>query len=269
MNLSPPIRVGKRSMLCFHIITLFPDYFEAPLKTGLFKKAIEKGIIKVITYDLRNYSLDKHRKVDDLPFGGGAGMVLMPEPVARAIDHVKENYPDAYVINLSPSGRKFDFRIARELSEKKNICLLCGRYEGIDERIAEHMCDDEISIGDYILHAGETAALVLIDALSRLQEGFMTSPESKHIDSFSEKGLLSFPQYTRPRIFRGWKVPEVLFSGNHEEIRKWKKKQSLLRTFTRRPDLINYEKLDEEERKILQEIKQMMEGKDGHRKGES
>lgn len=254
----------------FHIVTIFPQFFFCPLSTGLFGKAVERGIIKVFLYDVRAYAPPPHHVVDDVPYGGGAGMVMKPGPVAEAIDEIKTKAPDVHIINLSPRGCRLDQKKVEELAEEEELCIICSRYEGIDERIVRHMCHEEISIGDYVLHAGETAALVLIDAISRLQPGFIGRPQSRDIDSFSSKGILSFPQYTRPAEFRGWRVPDVLLSGNHRLIERWRRKQALLTTFLRRPDLLREANLDNEDLELLDEIRRELghrEDSHGHHKG--
>jgi len=218
----------------FDIITIFPDFFTTPLKYGIISKAIEKKIIKITLHNLRDYSNDKHNKVDDRPFGGGAGMVFMVEPIYNALKKIKGN--DSYTILLSPSGKLFNQKKAKELSLKKNIIIICPRYEGVDERVKEFV-DEEISIGDYILTGGETAALVLIETISRYIKGVVGREESVKNESF-ENGLLDYPQYTQPRDFMGRKVPEVLLSGNHKLIEEWRKKKAYELTLKKRKDLI-------------------------------
>ncbi len=218
----------------FDIITIFPDFFTTPLKYGVISKAIEKGIIKVNIHNLRDYSTDKHKKVDDRPFGGGAGMVFMIEPVYNALKALKDKH--SHTILLSPSGELFKQKKAKELSLKKKIIIICPRYEGIDERVKAFV-DDEISIGDYILTGGETAALVLIEAISRYVKGVVGKEESIKNESF-ENGVFDYPQYTQPREFLGMKVPDVLLSGNHKLIEEWRKKKAYELTIKRRKDLI-------------------------------
>ncbi len=218
----------------FDIITIFPDFFTTPLKYGVISKAIEKGILKINVHDLRDYSGNKHRKIDDRPFGGGAGMVFMVEPIYNALSSLKTK--NSHIILLTPSGKLFNQKRARELSEKDNIILICPRYEGIDERVKEFV-NEEISIGDYILTGGETAAFVLIEAISRYVKGVVGKEESVKNESF-ENGIFDYPQYTQPREFKGMKVPEVLLSGNHKKIEEWRKKKALELTIKRRGGLI-------------------------------
>jgi len=226
-----------------HILTLFPEMFQGPFNTGLFKKACENGLVKLDIRNIRDYSRDKHRTVDDYPYGGGAGMVMKPEPVFAAVESVKaeigadNNNVACPVVLLSAGGRQFNQQSAADLAKHEHLILICGEYEGIDERVCEHLTTDEISIGDYILTGGELPAMVLINAVSRLLPGFLGSAESLVSESYSN-GLLEYPQYTRPPVFRGWAVPEVLLSGNHAEVDKWRRQQSVVRTLQRRPDLL-------------------------------
>jgi len=221
------------------ILTLFPQLFEQPFKTGIFQRAIDNGLVEVNIYNIRDYTHDKHNVADDYPYGGGAGMVLKPEPIFEAVEDIqkgldkKEEKPA--IILLTPQGRPFSQAIAQELSDKKHLILICGHYEGIDERVREHLATDEISIGDYVLSGGEPAALVVVDALTRLIPGVLGSEESIKDDSHSN-GLLEYPQYTRPAVFREWQVPDVLLSGNHARIAEWRRRQSILRTLKRRKD---------------------------------
>ncbi|AEH44527.1 tRNA (guanine-N1)-methyltransferase [Thermodesulfatator indicus DSM 15286] len=236
----------------YDIITIFPEYFESPLEVGAIKKAREKGLITVNLLNLRDFAFDKHKMVDDRPFGGGEGMVFKPEPLYRAIQKVKEEgHP--YVVYLSPQGRVLNQEIVKELYEKDHLLLICGRYEGIDERIREHFIDDEISIGDYVVFGGEVAALVIIEAVSRLVPGVVGKRDSVEKESFSQ-GLLKYPQYTRPRDFMGYQVPEVLLSGDHARIEVWRRRKSLEATLKRRPDLLKKAKLTPEDEKILKEF---------------
>jgi len=237
----------------FDIITLLPQIFESAFNAGVLKKGIEKGLIEIRIHNLRDYATDKHRQVDDRPFGGGEGMVLKPEPLFRAVEEIRKD-ASTQVILLSPQGRRFDHKLAEVLSGFSQIILICGRYEGVDERVREYLITDEISIGDYVLSGGEYAALVIIDAISRFIPGVVGKQESVKKDSFSI-GLLDYPQYTRPREFRGLKVPDVLLSGNHKKIALWRKKKSLEITLRKRPDLLKQKKLDEEEKKLLNDIK--------------
>jgi len=220
------------------ILTLFPDMFEGPFSQSILKRAKEKGVVTICLHDIRDYSKDKHKTVDDYPFGGGAGMVMMIEPVARCIETLKERTNYDEVIYMSPDGELLTQKVANRLSGLNNIILLCGHYKGIDERIREHLITREISIGNYVLSGGELAAAVLTDAVVRLMPGVLNDETSALSDSFQDD-LISPPVYTRPSDFRGWKVPDVLLSGNEKEIVKWKHEQSVERTRQRRPDLLN------------------------------
>ncbi|MBN1643228.1 MAG: tRNA (guanosine(37)-N1)-methyltransferase TrmD [Dehalococcoidales bacterium] len=221
------------------ILTLFPEMFEGPFKCGLFQKAVASGVVKVDIRNIRDYTHDKHHTTDDYPYGGGAGMVMKPEPIFEAVEAIKAGIPAGEkvpVILLTPQGRVLSQEIAKELTQFNYMIFICGQYEGIDERIREHIVTDEISIGDYILSGGELAAMVVINTVGRLLPGFLGSPESLFSESHTD-GLLEYPQYTRPQEFRGWPVPEVLLSGNHAQIAKWRQEQSEIRTETRRPDM--------------------------------
>jgi len=225
-------------MLKIGIVTIFPNIFKPILNESIIKRAQEKGKVKFEIFDLRDYTDDPHRKVDDRPFGGGPGMVIRPEPVFNVMEEIKKKSLKVKTILLTPQGVKFNQRIARRLSRERYIVLICGRYEGVDERIREALIDEEISIGDYILTGGEVPALVLIEAIIRLIPGVLGDEESATLDSF-ENGLLEYPQYTRPANYKGMKVPDVLLSGNHKLIQQWRKKQALKRTKERRPDLMD------------------------------
>ncbi len=237
----------------FDIITIFPEYFESPLNIGILKKAQIKGFIQIRIVNLRNFAIDKHKTVDDRPFGGGEGMVFKPEPLYVAIQSLRKEAPMPWVVYLSPQGRLFSQEIAEELQKKQRLVLICGRYEGIDERIREHYIDDEISIGDYIVFGGEVAALVVIEVVSRLVPGVVGCRASVERESFTQ-GLLKYPQYTRPREFRGWRVPEVLLSGDHAKISRWRRQKSLEITLKRRPDLLKKAKLCKEDKAFLQKL---------------
>ena len=237
----------------FDILTLFPEMFSSPFKESILAKAIEKGLIEVRTINIRDFALDKHRIVDDAPYGGGQGMVMKVEPIARAIEQVKSEDPSVRTIYLTPEGKPLNEEMARQLSSRSHLILLCGRYEGVDERVRELFVDEEISIGDYVLTGGELAAMVLIDAVSRLLPGVLGSDRSAEEDSFFGS-LLEYPQYTRPASFRGYEVPGVLLSGNHQAISLWRRKEALRRTWMRRPDLLSKASLSEEDKKILEEI---------------
>ena len=238
----------------FHILTLFPGMFDSPFEEGIIRRARDKGLIDLTVTDIRSSTHDRHRTVDDYPFGGGPGMLLKPEPVFEAAESVRaaaglgESVP---VVLLSPQGRRLTQRIVEEFARLDDMLLVCGRYEGVDERIRQHLATDEISIGDYVLSGGELAAMVLVDAVSRLVTGVVGSIESTEDDSFTT-GLLQHPQYTRPAEFRGWAAPEVLLSGNHAEIERWRRRESLRRTFERRPDLLDTADLSDEDRRFIE-----------------
>jgi len=221
----------------FDVLSIFPEMLVSPLSFSLLKKAQEKGLLSVNLHDIRSWAEDKHKMTDDAPYGGGCGMVMKVEPVEKALKAVKSSTENSLVVLMTPQGETFNQNIAAELAGKEQIVIICGRYEGVDERIREHLVDREISIGDYILTGGELSALVVIDAVSRLVPGVLGNEESLVSESFSA-GLLEYPQYTRPAEYKGWKVPDVLVSGNHAEIELWKKRESLQRTYERRPDLL-------------------------------
>ncbi|MEP7354331.1 MAG: tRNA (guanosine(37)-N1)-methyltransferase TrmD [Acidobacteriota bacterium] len=227
--------------MTFHILTLFPDFFRGPLDFGVVERARRSGLIDIRLHDLRAWTHDRHRTVDDRPFGGGEGMLLKPEPIFEAVESIlpgrKQGDPDRVVILLSAQGRKFNQAKARELGQISELLLICGRYEGVDERVAEHLADDEISIGDYVLSGGELGAAVIVDVVARLQQGVLGNHDSALNESFSEAGLLDCPQYTRPETFRGWSAPETLLGGNHEQIRKWRRQAAEEKTARMRPDL--------------------------------
>jgi tRNA (guanine37-N1)-methyltransferase len=242
--------------MIFTILTLFPGIFESPLNESLIKKAREKGLLEFNIVNIRAFAADIHHTADDAPFGGGAGMVMKVEPVHYAMEQVRKDRPRPHFVLLTPHGRRFDQESAAGFSRIPHLALLCGRYEGVDERI-HSLVDDEVSIGDYVLSGGETAALVVVDAVSRLVPGVLGNEASPADESFS-RGLLEYPQYTRPREFMEMQVPEVLLSGNHEEIRRWRRKESLRRTILRRPDLMErFQPTREDEilmRQVLEEI---------------
>lgn len=222
------------------IITIFPEIFDGPFGHSIIKRAKEKGLAEIHLHQLRDYSTSKHRNVDDYPFGGGAGMVMMIEPIARCIEHLQDRHKYDEVIYLSPDGEIFDQPMANSLSLKENIIMLCGHYKGIDERIREHLITLEISVGNYVLSGGEYAAISVCDSLIRLIPGVLGDETSALSDSFQD-GLLAPPVYTRPAAFRGWKVPDVLLSGHAAEIERWRAEQALVRTKKRRPDLLKDE----------------------------
>jgi len=237
----------------FDILTLFPGMFSSPLRESILGKAIEKGLIEIVTVNIRDFAPDKHQVVDDAPYGGGQGMVMKVEPIVRAIEWAKAQNPSGWVIYLTPQGRPFNQGAARNLSSRSHLILVCGRYEGIDERVRERFVDEEISIGDYVLTGGELAALVVIDAVSRLLPGVLGSDQSAEEDSFFHS-LLEYPQYTRPISFRGSEVPEVLLSGNHGAISSWRRRKALERTLVRRPDLLPQADLSNGDKRVLEEI---------------
>src|SRR5450432_2398936 len=262
----------------FEIVTIFPDFFRGPLDYGIVRKAREAGLIEILLHDLRESTTDKHRTVDDRPFGGGEGMVLKPEPLFTCVeslgvtprdDRIAGTTADT-VILLSPHGTMFTQTVAQELAAKERIVMICGRYEGVDQRVSEGLADREISVGDYVLSGGELGAAVIVDAVTRLVPGALGNEASTRQESFSSRtevaagdgpdstcasgGLLDYPHYTRPADFRGWQVPEVLVSGNHEEIRRWRRRTALEKTLRNRPDLLeraDRSGLSDEDRKLL------------------
>ena len=247
----------------FEVFTLLPEVFPSYLETSIIKRARERELINVRVHNIRDYTHDKHHMTDDTPYGGGGGMVMKPDPVFEAIETVlglnaepTQPKPDSNIpiILLTPQGRVFNQSIAQELSQHSHIVLLCGRYEGIDERIREHLVTDEISIGDYVLTGGELPALILIDAISRLLPDVLGDPTGAQDDSHA-MGLLEYPHYTRPPEFRGWKIPDVLLSGAHAKIDKWRREQALLRTFKKRPDMLEKAELSKEDRKFVEGLK--------------
>jgi tRNA (guanine37-N1)-methyltransferase len=240
--------------MVFDILTIFPEIFRSPLSESLIKKALDKGILQVRIWNLRDFTEDKHRTTDDYPYGGGAGMVMKADPIFRAVEEIRTNNPEARTLLLTPQGERFHQGLARGLSEQKHWILICGRYEGLDERIRLSIVDREISIGDYVLNGGEIPALVFLEVISRYVPGFLGSEQSVEEETFSD-GLLEYPQYTRPPVIRGMEVPEVLLSGNHAEIKRWRRRESLKRTYLRRPDLLEKADLSEEDLEYLAELK--------------
>ena len=237
----------------FDIFTLFPHMFQGPFSESMLKRAQERGLLSISLHNIRESTSDKHHVVDDYPYGGGAGMVMKPEPIFTAVESVHQGGP---IILLSPQGRVFNQHIARALAQEAQVTLICGHYEGIDERVREHLVTDEISIGDFVLTGGELAAMIVVDATSRFLPGVLGGDESTVEESHSG-GFLEYPHYTRPPEFRGWRVPDVLLSGNHAEIARWRRKEAIRRTKARRPDL--FEKLDlsnKEDVKLLRELEQ-------------
>ena len=247
-----PGALKRGAAVRFVTITIFPEFFDSPLKVGLLGKAVDSGLVEFEAVQLRDFTTDRHRSVDDAPFGGGPGMVMMPGPVVDAIEDVRKRYPVDRCLLLSPRGRRFDQRMAEELARYDTLLLVCGRYEGVDERVLEGgFVDEQISVGDFVLGGGEVAALTVLEAVSRLREGVVGNEQSVENDSFSA-GLLDHPHYTRPREFRGLVVPEVLVGGNHAEIDRWRRRQAVLLTSERRPDLLEEAELSEEDRRLLE-----------------
>jgi tRNA (guanine37-N1)-methyltransferase len=231
----------------FDILTLFPGMFAGPLGESILKRAQDAGVIEVQLHDLRTWATDRHRTVDDYPFGGGAGMVMKPEPLFAAVEAIQPlAQPPARVVLLTPQGRPLDRALAAELAAEPRLLLVCGRYEGVDERVRAHLVDLEVSVGDVVLSGGELPAMLLLDAVARLVPGVLGSADSLTEESF-EGGLLEYPQYTRPAEFRGWRVPDVLVSGDHAEVARWRRRQRLLRTRARRPDLLSSAELTPQE----------------------
>jgi tRNA (guanine37-N1)-methyltransferase len=238
------------------ILTLFPQMFEAPFSFGIFKRAIDNGLVVLNVHNIRDYTHDKHHTADDYPYGGGAGMVLKPGPIFEAVEAVKAGVmeeEELSIILLTPQGRLFNQTVAQELSQKRHLVFICGHYEGEDERVREHLATDEISIGDYVLTGGEIPAMVVIDAVLRLMPGVLGSEESARDDSHAN-GLLEYPQYTRPEDFRGLTVPEVLLSGDHARIARWRREQIIRRTLERRPELLDKADLGREDKKLVERL---------------
>ena len=237
----------------FDVFTLFPDVFNPYITTSIIQRAVTNQIIQINLHNIRDWTTDKHHTTDDTPFGGGGGMVMKPEPLFAAVEAIAGNPPEYPVILMSPQGSLLTFQKAMALSQLPRLAILCGRYEGVDERVVEHLVTEEISIGDYVLSGGELPALVLIEALTRLLPGALGDPDGAHDDSFAI-GLLEYPHYTRPAEFRNWQAPEVLLNGNHKEINLWRRKQALKRTLLKRPDLIETAALDKQDIKLLIEL---------------
>jgi tRNA (guanine37-N1)-methyltransferase len=251
----------------FDIFTLLPEVFPAYLESSILFRARQRGLIDVRVHNIRDYTHDRHHVTDDTPYGGGGGMVMKPEPVFEAVESVLgvetlQTQPATVpVILLTPQGRVFTQRVAEELARAEHIALLCGRYEGVDERIREHLVSDEISIGDYVLTGGELPALMIIDAVSRLIPGVLGDPTGAEDDSHS-MGLLEYPHYTRPPEFRGWKVPDILLSGDHAKIDKWRREQALTRTFNKRPDMLEKAELSDKEKKFVEGLQRVQKESD-------
>ncbi|MSP21633.1 MAG: tRNA (guanosine(37)-N1)-methyltransferase TrmD [Dehalococcoidia bacterium] len=237
----------------FDVVTIFPGIFESPLDETILRRALDAGIIEVAVHDLRGWATDRHKTVDDYPFGGGAGMVMKPEPLFAAVESIQAiAEPPATVVLMTPQGRRLDQALVAELAEHPRLLIVCGRYEGVDERFREHLVDVEVSVGDFVVSGGELPALLLIDAVSRRIPGVLGAEASLDEESF-EGGLLEYPQYTRPAAFRGWTIPDVLLSGHHAEIAKWRRRERLLRTLARRLDLLEAAPLTEAERRWIEE----------------
>jgi tRNA (guanine37-N1)-methyltransferase len=240
----------------FEVVTIFPRMFDSPLAESIIRRAVAGGFVEIEIHDLRDYATDRHRTTDDRPFGGGEGMVMLPQPLAAAIRDLRARAGTGggavHVVLLSPQGRLFDQDLARELAARPHVALICGRYEGVDERVRA-LVDDEISVGDYVLSGGEPAAIAIIDAAVRLLPGVLGGERSAEEESFSD-WLLEYPHYTRPRVFEGREVPEVLLSGDHERIRRWRRKERLRRTRERRPELLARARLSAEDRELLAEL---------------
>ncbi len=242
------------------ILTLFPQMFQSPFSVGIFQRAIDRKLVQVNIHNIRDYTHDKHHTADDYAYGGGAGMVLKPEPIFEAVESIKSDIylkpggSELPIILLTPQGRLFGQQIVQELSKYSHLILICGRYEGVDERVREHLVTDEISIGDYVLGGGELAAMVVVDAVVRLLPGVLGSEASPLDDSYTT-GLLEYPQYTRPDVYRGWSVPEVLLSGDHAQIAKWRREQAILRTLKRRPELLDQVNLSPGDRQLVERLK--------------
>jgi len=239
----------------FEVFTLLPEIFPPYLESSILHRARQRDLIDVRVHNIRDYTHDRHHTTDDTPYGGGGGMVMKPEPVFAAVESVLSTQPESIpIILLTPQGRVFTQRVAEELSRHERIALLCGRYEGVGERIREHLVTDEISVGDYVLTGGELPALLMIDAISRLLPGVLGDPTGAEDDSHS-MGLLEYPHYTKPSEFRGWKVPEILLSGDHGKIERWRREQALIRTFNKRPDMLKKAELNEKDKKFVEGLR--------------
>jgi len=245
-------------MITFDILSIFPEMFLSILGSSLIKKSIENGLVKVNLHNIRDYTRDRHRTTDDTPYGGGGGMVMKVEPVANALKAEVSPEEKTRIILLSPQGEPFKQNVAEELSGYSRVVLICGHYEGIDERIREHLIDQEISIGDYVLSGGELPAMIVVDAVSRLIPGFVGNSDSVLYDSFTT-GLLEGPHYTKPREYEGWRVPDVLLSGHQKKINEWRRRESLKRTLQRRPDMLKQSDLTEEDKRMLEELEGELE----------
>lgn len=239
------------------IFTLFPDMFDSPFNESIIKRATDNGLLDIRIHNIRDYTHDKHNTADDYPYGGGAGMVMKPEPLFEAVESLKEEINQSGpvpIIMLTPQGRLFCHEVARELSREINLILICGHYEGVDERVREHLATDEISIGEYVLTGGELAAMVIVDAVARFLPGVLGSEQATEEESYVD-GLLEYPQYTRPSVYRDWEVPSVLLSGNHQEIARWRREQAIKRTLERNPALLEKAALSEDEKRLVEKAK--------------
>lgn len=244
-------------MMRFHVLTIFPGMFDSPLSLSIIARAQKQGLVEVNLYNIRDFAHDRHNTVDDYPFGGGPGMVMKPDPLFESVEHVRESESldeNVPTVLMTPQGRRFNQRIAEDLSDLSDMVIICGRYEGVDERVRQNLVTDEISIGDYVLGGGELAAMVVIDAVTRLIPGVVGSAESSANDSHTT-GLLQHPLYTRPSVFRGMEAPDVLLSGHHAEISKWQRLEALRRTLERRPDMLESTELSPDDRRFLDELR--------------
>ena len=249
-------------MVRFHILTLFPEMFHGPFDMSILKRGREDGLVEVLLYNIRDYAHDRHHVVDDYSYGGGSGMVMKPEPLFEAVEAVQggilesrqgNNLLAVPTVLLSPQGRLFSQEMAHQMAQEKDLILVCGHYEGVDERVRQHLVTDEVSVGDYVLTGGELPAMVVVDAVARMVPGVLGSPEALQEESHSA-GLLEYPQYTRPAEFRGWGVPDVLLSGDHQRVARWRREQALLRTWQRRPELLSRAALGHEEKHLLDQL---------------
>lgn len=239
--------------MLFDIFTLFPEVSLPYLDASILQRARQRGLVEVRLHNFRDWTSDRHHITDDEPYGGGGGMVMKPEPIFTAAESVLGSPPECPVILLTPQGRTFSYKIAQELALQSHLALICGRYEGVDERVRQHLVSDEISIGDYVLTGGELAAMVLVDAIARLIPEVLGDPGGASDDSYAS-GLLEYPQYTRPPVYRGWSAPEILLSGDHARIARWRREQALLRTWQRRPDLLSGAPLSEADQKFIKDL---------------
>jgi len=252
--LSLNILEAKITFMKFEIFSLFPTVFKPYFEVSILQKALENGLIDINIHNIRDWTFDKHHVTDDTPYGGGGGMVMKPEPIFTAVEDVLGIPPKCPVILMSPQGRPFNYAIARDLAAFPQIAIICGRYEGIDERVRQYLITDQISIGDFVITGGELPAMMIVDAISRFIPGVLGDPTGAEDDSFSN-GLLEYPHYTKPEEFRGWKVPEVLLNGHHAKIEAWRREQSLIRTFFQRPDLLVNVKFSKKDLLIIESLK--------------